>query len=293
MVRASDPFDILTPISKAKAANMFLGGLTGAQISSLSPKYDGMVVYCYSTGSGYTQGHWYGWDDTLGNWVDLNTVNYYNLQDLNQTVVVLDKRHATKEMYYPTSTGTGAQVINSTGLDRFNLDTGTTTTGVSMVQTGGPTLDFAQKVLFKVKIKTDGTAVTGQIVKIGFDIDKAGTGPATTNNFGIEYCDGNANWQIHSANGTTASNFDTQKAVAANTVYGFTIEYVPGTSVTMIFPDGTVKTKNTHIPSTGAGTTAVFKISISNNNGSAVSRTLQVLGAFAVYGVSDANWLQQ
>jgi hypothetical protein len=288
----NDPYIELTPISSAKANNMMIIGLTGAQITSLSPTYPGQKVFCNTTGSGFTINHWYGRNAANDAWIDEGT-DAYALYSDNQLVQVLDKRFATKEMWHNTVVNTGT-ITNLPATGRISLATGTNATGSALLSIGGPTLDFGKKAVLKVKIKTDPTAITGQIVKIGVDVDTAGTGPVTINMFGIEFCDGNANWQIHSANGTTQSNYDTLKPVAAATVYSFTIEFTPTTGIDVTFNDGVVKTKTTHIPSSGTCTTqGVLKISIANNNANTTSRVLEVLAAWMVYKTNDANWLEQ
>lgn len=290
----NDPAAELTGVSPTKYNVMTIVAYTGTQISALSSTaVDGQVVYCYSTGDGYTQGHWYGWDDVLGSWVDLNGLpDFYDYFNSNKLKSVVDKRHATKEEWHNSASGTGAAVNNtvSGGVASIDLVTGTQTTGVATLQIGGPLLDFAKKAVLKIKFKTP-AAVTGQVVKLGVGIDKAGTGPAVTRMFGVEYCDGSANWQIHTANGTNQSNSDTLIAVAAATEYGMTIEFNPGSQITLTFDDGTVKTKVTDIPSSGnCAEDSLLKLSISNNNGSTTSRTLQILGAYLVYAISDPKW---
>ena len=294
----NDPVAELTGMSPARFNAMAVVAYTGSQIAAmvgLGTTIDGQVVYCRSTGSGYTQGHWYGYDSVLngGTWIDLNTLpDFYDYFNSNRLKGVVDKRSSTKEMWMNTFSGTGAAINNtvSGGLSTIDLVTGTTTTGVAMLQIGGPLIDLSKKAMLKLKFKTP-SGVTGQIVKLGVGIDKAGTGPATTNNFGIEYCDGDTDWQIHSANGTNQNNYDTTIAVAASTIYGFTVEFNPGTSVVVTFDDGTVKTKSTNVPSTGSvAEDSLVKLSISNNNGSSTSRTLQIMGAYLLYTIGDPDW---
>ena len=294
----NDPGAELTGISPQKWNAMVIVAYTGAQIASLAAAspVDGQVVYCYSTGSGYTQGHWYGWDGVLGAWIDLNGLpDFYDYFNTNKLKGVVDKRHATKEMWMNSASGTGAAVNNtvSGGFSQIDLVTGTTATGVAMLQIGGPKIDFSKKALLKLKVKTP-AATTGQIVKLGVGIDKAGTGPVTTNNFGVEYCDGDTDWQIHSANGSSQSNNDTTLAVSAATIWGIDITFNPGSNISVTFDDGTTstpKTKSTDIPSTGTcAEDSLIKLSISNNNASTTSRTLSVLGCYLVYSISDTVW---
>ena len=293
----NDPGAELTGISPQKWNAMTVKAYTGSQIAAAAATaVDGEICYCYSTGSGYIQGHWYGWDDVAGTWVDLNGFpDFYDYFNTNKLKGTVDKRYATKEMWHFSSSGTGAAVNNtvSGGFASIDLVTGTTSTGVAMLQIGGPLLDFSKKALLKLKVKTP-AATTGQIVKLGVGIDKAGTGPATTRMFGVEYCDGDTDWQIHSATGSAQSNNDTTLAVSASTIWGIDIEYTPGTNIVVNFDDGTTKTpktKTTDIPTSGnCAEDSLIKLSISNNNGSTTSRTLQILGCYLVYAISDTVW---
>ena len=295
----NDPGAELTGISPQKWNAMTIVAYTGSQIASLAAgsPVDGQVVYCWSTGSGYTQGHWYGWDDVAGKFIDLNGFpDFFEYFSFNLDKGIVDKRYATKEMWHNSASGTGAAVNNTVtgGVASIDLVTGTTATGVAMLQIGGPLLDFSKLAVMKVKFKTP-AAVTGQIVKLGVGIDKAGTGPATTRMFGIEYCDGDTDWQIHTANGTNQSNNDTTFAVAAATTYTATITFTPGTNVNVIWDDGTTvtnKTKSTDIPSSGnCAEDSLVKLSISNNNGSTTSRTLSIMGCYLVYTINDTTWV--
>jgi len=293
----NDPGAELTGISPQKWNAMTIKAYTGDQIAAAaSTAVDGEVCYCYSSGSVYLQGHWYGFDDTLGAWVDLNGFpDFYEYFNSNKQKGVVDKRFATKEMWHNSASGTGAAVNNTVtgGVSSIDLVTGTTTTGVAMLQIGGPLLDFSKQALLKLKIKTP-AATTGQVVKLGVGMDKAGTGPATTRMFGVEYCDGDTDWQIHSATGSAQSNNDTVLAVSAATVWGIDIVYTPGSSIVVNFDDGTTKTpktKSTDIPSSGnCAEDSLIKLSISNNNGSSTSRTLSILGCYLVYAISDPVW---
>jgi len=290
----NDPWTELSAQSSPKMNNMTVIGLTGDQLASLSPTYPGQIVFCNTTGSGYLINHWYGRNQANDEWLDLIAVDYFDFfSNLNNKKATMDKRFGTKEIWQNVVAGTGA-AINDTiasNISTVDLVTGTQTTGNATIQIGGPLLAFASHAFFEVKFKTP-AATTGQIVKIGVGMDKAGTGPTTGRQFGIEYCDGNANWQIHSGDGTSQSNYDTLKAVSAATTYGFSVLYQPGVSVIATFDDGTVKTKITDIPSSGSCNEAdLFKISIANNNGSTTSRTLQVMGAFMVYVIADSKWV--
>jgi hypothetical protein len=293
----NDPFTELSPLSSPKANNMMIIGRTGDQIAALSPTYPGQIVFCNLSGSGFIINHWYGRNQANDQWIDQTEIVLYSAFNNAQTFVTVDKRNATKEMWINHFSGTGAAVNNiftDTTTARIDCLTGTTTTGVAGLTIGGPLVDFSKSLKFKVKIKTDTTAITTQIVKIGVGMEMAGVANTTLNQIGIEYCDGSANWMIHSANGTSQSNFDTLKAVTANTFYGFTVEFNPGVSVIVTFDDGTVKTKTTDIPSTGNCTQdKVFRLSISNNAAGATSRTLGVLAAYLQYYTNDTKWLQQ
>lgn len=297
MAIINEPVAELSGISPKKWNAMTVVAYTGTEISDLAAAdpVDGQVVYCYATGSGYDQGVWYGWNAVLEAWIDLNGLpDFFEYYNANRLKGVVDKRYGTKEQWMTYNSGTGSAVNNvvSGGQSSIDLVTGTTTTGVAGLQIGGPLLNFAAPAMLKLKFKTP-AATTGQIVKLGVGIDKAGTGPAITRMFGIEYCDGDTDWQIHSADGTAQNNYDTTKAVNAATIYGFTIEFTPGSSVVVTFDDGTVKTKSaTNIPSSGnCDEDKLIQLSISNNNASTTSRTLQILGAYLVYSISDTKWV--
>ena len=293
---ANDPLAELSPAGSTVLNAIGTISYTGAQIAALTA-VNGQIVYCNTTGSGFTQGHWYGYDGVLLSWVDINGFpDWYDYFFTNIKKGVVDKRYGTKEQWHNVFSGTGAAINNTfTAGTTASIDlvTGTTTTGVAMLAIGGPTFDFSKKAVLKLKVLTP-AAATGQIVKLGVGIDKAGTGPATTNCFGVEYCDGDTDWQIHSANGGAQSNFDCALAATAATNWGITIEFNPGTNIVVTFDDGTTstqKTKSTDIPSSGTCTEdKLIQLSISNNNGSSTSRTFTIKGCYLVYSINDTRW---
>jgi len=293
----NDPFVELTPLSSPKANNMMIIGLTGTQIDNLNPTYPGQIVFCNATSGSKTVNHWYGRSADNQSWIDQTSIILYDLYKTNALSQFVDRRYATKEMWMNSFTGTAA-AINNNYTDgttaRIDLITGTQSTGVAEIAVGGPIADFTKKMFIKIKIRTP-ASLTGEIVKIGCNVDKAGTGPSGRVQYGFEYCDGSTNWQIHTCDGAGhESNFDTLKAVVANTVYGFTVEYNPGVNTILYFDDATIKTKTTDPASTGSSTEAdVLKVSICNNAGNTTSKTLQVIGACMGYTTNDTKWLQQ
>ncbi len=304
MVMINEAWAELIGNSSPKLNAMTIVAYSGTEISALSSTaVDGQVVYCHTSGSNYIRGHWYGWDAVLngGSWVDLvelpSTYNFFADTKIADAGMVIDRRSATKEMYYNNASGTGAAVSNvmtDNSLQYINLDTGTTSTGHAELYAGGPNLDFGKSALLKVKFKTSTGAVTGQINKLGVNIDLAGTGPATRRNFGIEWCDGDTDFQIHSGDGTSQSNFDTNIPVTTDSTWEASIFFEPGSKVRVIFDDGTTATekeKSTFIPSSGISTEdGIMKLSISNNAGNTTSRNLKIRAAYLVYNVADGFW---
>lgn len=289
------PFAEGTGITHPKLNTTGIIAYTGAEIAALSASaVDGQVVYCYSTGSGFFQGIWYGWNDIVGTWDALNGVpSAYDFMIGKAQVGLIDKGTAVKENWFSANSGTSSGVQNAVTSNemRIEMTTGTTTTGWAELKTGGPLMDFSKPAMFQVKFKTP-TTISGQIVKIGMGIERAGSGAYNGRNFGIEYCDASANWQIHSGTGSANSNTDTLKAVTANTLYGFMVEYLPGDKIRVTFDDATVKEKNTDIPSSGANQEDFLAhISISNNNGSSSTRTLPFMNFFGVYSILDPDWI--
>lgn len=299
----NEAFTELTGLSSPKMNAMTVVAYTGAEISALSSTaVDGQVVYCTSTGSGYTRGNWYGWDSQLGggSWISLNAIpaNYafFGSQEIANAGAVIDKRSPTRGQFMYGSSGTGAQVTDSYSIQSEHtilLETGTTTTGYAFISAGGPHFDFGQPALLKLKFETSGTAPTGQINKLGVAMDLAGTGPATRKMFGIEWCDGDSSFQIHSANGTTQSNFDTGITVTTNAIWQADIYFDPGNQILVNFDDGTTvteKIKTSNVPSSGSSPEAdLIFCSISNNAGNAANRDLELHAAYLVYGTAD-NW---
>ena len=292
----NDPFAELMGFTSAKGNVMCVVAYTGAQIAALSATaIDGQVVYCYSTGSGFTRGHWYGWDDVIGYWADLSAVDYYEAVSSQKLVGIVDHRFGTRESYDFGNSGTSSSVttVSQSSEWRINLVTGIQTTGVAYLYAGGPKLDFGKPAFFKGKF-TVPSVTTGQVVKIGVGVDKAGQGPAVNKMFGIEWCDGDTDFQIHSANGTTQSNTDTTRAVTAGATYGVEISFVPGTAINVTIDDGTTITthqKVTHVPSSGGSLESdLMHISISNNNGSSTSKTFGWKAGFLVYNILDSQW---
>lgn len=290
--------------SSPKLNAMTIVGYTGAEISALSATaVDGQIVYCYSSGSNYTRGHWYGWDSQLagGTWVDLvalpSSYTIFASDELAHAGGLIDKRSASREMYMYGSSGTGAAVTNGYSDNSeftISLETGTTSTGYSYISAGGPLLDFGQPALLKVKFETSTGAVTGQINKIGVNIDRAGLGPSTRRNFGIEWCDGDTSFQIHSGDGSNQSNFDTGITVTTNAQWEADIYFDPGNEIKVSFDDGTTvteKIKSTFVPSSGTSTEeGLIKCSISNNAGNTTNRDLEIHAAYLVYTTGDQWW---
>lgn len=300
----NEKFLELTGFSPTKANAMCTVAYTGAEISTLSSTaVDGQVVYCYSTGSGYTRGHWYGWDSQLagGTWIDLvklpATYDITSVDDYIFNNVVIDRRSGTREMYNYNFSGTGANVTNILSDNSYQmiyLQTGTTSTGWAAIYAGGPLIDWGKPAVLAVKFRTSSGAVTGQINKLGVNTDLAGTGPSTRRNFGVEWCDGDSSFQIHSGNGTNQSNFDTGITVPTDTNCNVTMYFDPGNEVRVWFDDGTTEqeqVKTTYIPSSGSGTEdGLMKFSIANNVGNTTNRELKIRAAYLTYSPADSLW---
>src|SRR6266498_5491783 len=109
----NDPWAELSPITSPKLNNMTIIGLTGAQIAALSPTYPGQLVYCNTTGSGFIVNHWYGRNDTNDTWIDQTSIILYDLFRNQITTQIVDRRNATKEMWFNSAAGTGAAVNNA------------------------------------------------------------------------------------------------------------------------------------------------------------------------------------
>lgn len=295
----------LVGFSSPKANAMTIVGYTGTEISALSSTaVDGQIVYCYQSGSIYVRGHWYGWDDQLagGTWVDLvmlpSLYEHFASDEYAFQGVVIDKRSSQHQEYNYNDSGTAGASVGDVMTDNstqyINLTTGTVSTGWASLYAGGPLLDWGKPAMLAVKFRTSSGAVTGQINKLGINIDRAGLGPSTRRNVGVEWCDGDTSFQIHSGNGTNQSNFDTQITVVANTIYSIKLYFDPGNEVKVIFDDGTTvteKIKNTFVPSSGTSTSdGLIKLSISNNAGNTTSRNLDIFAAYLVYGTNDTVW---
>lgn len=302
---ANDAWAELTGISSPKLNAMTIVNYTGTEIQALTATaVDGQIVYCDTTGSGYTRGHWYGWDSQLGGgtWVDLVALptNYdiFSSAGIADAGMVIDKRSSQHQEYNYTDSGTAGAGISDQLTDNDSqyiyLTTGTVSTGWAALYAGGPKADWGQPMFLKVKFRTSPTAVTGQINKLGVNIDRAGLGPSTRRNFGVEWCDGDSSFQVHSGNGTSQSNFDTGLTVTTDAVWECNMWFDPGNEVVVEFDDGTtttVKTKTTFVPSSGTSTEdGLMKFSISNNAGNTTSRQLNIYAAYLVYSTSDSWW---
>ncbi len=304
MVLVNDPFTELMGFSSTKGNVMTVVAYSGTEISTLTGSaYDGQIVYCHTSGSIYLQGHWYGWDKIKngGTWVDLASLpenyTFFTSDDVLHSGCVIDKRSPSKGQFITDNSGTGAavtDVVSDDSLQWVEMATGTTSTGWAALYAGGPHLDWGQPVTLKVKFKTSNNAVTGQINKLGVNIDRAGTGPSNRKNFGIEWCDGDSSFQIHSGNGTNQSNFDTNIAVTTDSTWEADMYFYPGDKVVVDFDDGTTvtsKEKTTFIPTSGSSTEdGLMKFSISNNAGNTTSRLLKIRAAYLVYSTNDSWW---
>ncbi len=294
MPSANSELAELSPVGSAVLNAIGIISYTGAQIAIIaagSPS-DGRMVYCNTTGGGYSQGHWYGWDNNLGKFIDLIAFpDHFLYFAQNYNYAMIDRRLASKEMWYYNSSGSGAGVNHNTpGV--IELVTGTTTTGWAEIVLGGLNIDFGQPALFMVRYLTPST-VTGQIVKMGLRMDRAGAATSSNNKFGIEYCDADTDWQIHSGDGTDNSNFDTGDSVEGGNNGSWYLSHDPGNSITAIREDLVTYEKNTDVPAGIASSSSRdVSISISNNNGSSTSRTLSIYSCYAVIAFNDPDWVK-
>ena len=300
----NDVWTELIGLSKEKLNAMTIVAYSGAEISALSSTaVDGQVVYCHTTGSGYERGHWYGWDDSLGGgtWVDLvalpDAYTHFSDDMFAFEGCVIDRRSTVHQDWNYDFVGSGTDITDFLGdnnTQHIILETGTTTTGYAALYANGPKLDWGKPAMFACKFQTSTGAVTGQINKLGVNIDRAGLGPSTRRNFGVEWCDGDSSFQIHSGNGTSQSNFDTQITVTTDAIWSIKCYFDPGNEIRVLFDDGstvTEKIKTTFVPSSGASTTdGIMKLSICNNNSNTTERYLKIFGAYIVYNTNDAHW---
>ena len=291
----------LTGHSPERMNAMTVVAYTGAEISALtSTAIDGQVVYCYSTGSGYTQGHWYGFNGVLDIWIDLvampSAFDYFKDTALVGQIHI-DRRAPSVGQFISTFSGTGTNVTDQNdGTNQYvKLETGTQTTGVARIDAAGLSIGWGFPVYFKCKFKTDATAVTGQIVNLGMGVDVAGVAATNNKQVGVQWCDGDSSFQIHSADGSAQSNFDTNYTVVNNKDYSIELLYTPGTNVQVQIDDGTTLstfTKTTNIPSSGVSQGSdVMRIGICNNNGNTTERVLHMKGAYAIYNTINATWI--
>jgi|SRR6187431_197635 len=301
MVLVNDPFSEIMGFSSTKGNAMTVVAYSGTQINTLTDPVDGQVVYCHTSGSIFLRGHWYGYDAVNTKWIDLATIpsnsEFFTSDSILNKGMVIDRRSPSKGQFISTNSGTGSAVSDTLGDNSFQtvkLDTGTTTTGYAAIYAGGPLLDWGQPVTLKVKFYTSDGAVTGQINKLGVNIDRAGLGPSNRKNFGIEWCDGDSSFQIHSGNGTSQSNFDTNITVTSGADWSVSMYFYPGDRVDVDFDNGTTvtpKSKTTFIPSSGSSTEdGLMKFSISNNAGNTTSRNLEIMAAYLVYSTADSWW---
>jgi hypothetical protein len=300
-----DSFDNTTPLSSSKLNKTNAVSGTGAYLAGLDKAKHGLL-YCTSTGSGFTLDHLYLCLADGTGVIDVSAIDVHthssssdggNLIDvLRSNPDVLDSGSylATTPLmskWVTAVSGTGAisDVTDGTTLEPYILlDTGATSASTARIKQVGIEWDPSKRSWFKCMTKF-GTA-SSLAIHIGTNMEALSGADNNDRKVGLELCTTtNNNYFATASDGTTRSASDTGTAFGT-TRTSFRLEHYPdlGTpKIDLYIAEGTVFTKTTNIPTTVGSNLVdqIMRFAIKNNT--AASRTLQVYGTRFVYQTTN------
>src|SRR5262245_11958364 len=222
----------------------------------------GWLIYCESTGGGFTENNLYqrnedntAWDTVgLKGHTHTDAASGGTLSEVGIDNIPLylcdDKRFSRAADFWQTLTSGGTITDDATN-GRVLIQSNTTSGGSATISDGGARkLNFAKPSAFEVTCQISSS--TNFVVKLGVRAEDINGGNLTPAKYGIEGCSTTGSvWLLFSSDGTTRSTLTTSANVATGAANVYRVECDPGTEV-RFYVDGTlVATKTTNVPATG------------------------------------------
>jgi hypothetical protein len=259
-----------------KGAVQKMPGTSIAAIASTDIE-PGWLIYCESTGGGYTANNLYQRNedntafDIVGlkghTHIDSNSGGALYEVGIDNIPVSLkyDKRNARATSFWSTIVTSGTITDDATN-GCVQVQSGATSGGSATISDGGARkLNFSKPSAFETTLEV--TSATNFQVKLGVRAEDINGGNLTPAKYGIEACSSSGtNWLVFSSDGTTRSTLATSTPVATGAADVYRVECDPGTEV-RFYKNGTLQaTKTTNIPSTGTtGNNDLYRAGVKNS----------------------------
>jgi len=234
--------------------------LTGAQIAALGSGdvNKGTLVYCNTSGSGYTAGLYYG-RNSANNGCFIAAGSFReHLADGITTFLWLNYEIYNANMII-AETGSGGVIVSNTSTGGAEAQTGTTINGYGNGAKEGMNFSFANDAKILMKADTTPSSPTQWRARAGVAMERADSADTTSRKLGIQNdtTGTGANWSVASADGTTRST--TLSGRAPGSVDSYKLEFLTGASLKFSYNGTLDTTKTTNIPSSSTnGAERVF-----------------------------------
>jgi len=294
-------------LSAPKLNRMLVHVLTGTEMVSYSPKYDGMPVVCsQSGGAGYVRGFLYIWDNSVGQFIASSGGKHkHDADDPTAGGLLSDIIKANYNKFYPIDfptlaagdlaikTSGGGTVDNETSGDTgaVLLNTSAVNAATAHVRRSGLGFDMTKLAELWAKMYVD--ANVRLTAKVGIGMEHVNN-TDDVQKFGLEACDSAGvaqNWQVVSATGALSSrtiSTSSENALQAGPRF-YKLVLTPGQSVAFAVNGSPTTTKSGNIP--GSGRTSfigAFSAGIKANE--AVQKRMRLYAFRAIGSVSDSVW---
>lgn len=157
----SYPFTANEDVTPAIMNEVSIIKLSGSAISTLSPTYAGQVVFCNSTGSGYTANHLYKRNSSNSGWDDLTAI-IPDIEVYPLSTVIGDYSYVAQSLATASSEPTNSVTLDTAGTGANTFGNGTThQQGEKFTDT---TLRGQKLVSATFNLQRVGTLTTGNVV---------------------------------------------------------------------------------------------------------------------------------
>lgn len=292
-------------LSAPRLNRMLVHVLTGAEMVTYSPKYDGMVVWCSQSGSGFTRAFLYTWDNAVGQYrASSGGKHKHDVDDeaagglFSEILRANMNKYLAIDLSHPTA---GQLAINnSTGSTtddhpggRITMTSGGSAGGYTHAFRSGLAFDLTKPIDLNFKGYLDArTRLSTRISVCGEHVNAAHD---DLPKFGIEACDSagvQKNWEVFSATSALGSRTITTTTVnpLQTTPQFYKLVLTPGQTVTFATNSLTPSfTKSGNVP--GAGRTShigAFSAGIKTTEG--VAKIMRLYAARVYGSLSDSAW---
>jgi hypothetical protein len=293
-------------LSAPRLNRMLWHFLTGNEMVTYSPKYDGMAVWCTQSGSGFTRGFVYNWDNSIGQYRASSGGKHKHDADdesaggLFSEVIranmnkVRDIDLTTPSAGQFTTDSSGGNVTNDVNGGFVTITSGGSAGNYAHVYRSGLAFDLTKPIDLIFKGYVDQR--TQISTRIGVCGEHVNASHNDNSKFGIEACDSanvQKNWDIFSATGALSQRgiTPTSANVQQSNPQFYKLLLTPGQTVGFFVNSGTTPsfTRSGTVP--GSGRTShigVFSAGSKTNTGTA--RIMRLYAARVVGSLSDANW---